>query len=73
MAAYEVDGVTVYAKKTKGILKEYELDPLGKPVITNRNVGWHSGARPVLWWKGGIKGVTEFSYPHPRGWTYASA
>ena len=71
MAAYEVDGVTVYAKKTKGILKEYELDPLGKPVITNRNVGWHSGARPVLWWKGGIKGVAEFSYPHPRGWTYA--
>ena len=73
LAAYNVDGKIVYAKEGDGILKEYELDPLGMPTETTHNLGWHHGAMPILWWKLGVKGVAEFLYPHPSGWTYNEA
>ena len=51
LAAYEVDGKIVYAKDSKGVLKEFDIDPRGIPTATDRNVGWHTGAQAIVWWK----------------------
>ena len=64
------DGGIVYGQEREGLIKRYELDPLGKPIPTGENVPWHSGAKPVLRWRGAIKGVAEYCYPHPQGWTF---
>ena len=59
----------MYAKGSKGLLKKVELDPRGKPVTSGENLPWYLAMKEVLYWKGAIKGIAEFSFPHPRGWT----
>ena len=29
-----------------------------------------TGSLSILWWKGAIKGIAEYCYPHPKGWTF---
>ena len=55
------EGEVVYGQEREGLIKRYELNPLGNPVPTGENVPWHSGAKPVLRWKGAIKGIAEFN------------
>jgi len=74
IAIYEINGVTTYADAGEGIRKTYELDPRGRPVPTGENLGWipqGGGPHIPLWWGRGIRGRAEFTYPHPKGWTFA--
>ena len=71
IAAYEVGGGEIqYAKGSKGLLKSVELDPMGKPVVSGENLPWYSAVKEILYWGGAVKGIAEYSYPHPRGWTF---
>ena len=71
LAAYELpNGDILYGNGDEGLIKVIELDPRGRAVVTGENVPWFSEAKEVLFWKGGIKGVAEFIFPHPKGWTF---
>ena len=71
IAAYDIgDGVMQYARGGKGLLKAVELDPRGKPVPSGENLQWFLEMKEVLYWKGAVKGIAEFLFPHPRGWTF---
>ena len=53
----------------ESIIKECSLDPLGKPLITDENVGYYSEKLETLWWRG-VKGTANLLYPHPKAWTF---
>ena len=68
----ELEGVTIYGyASTPGTLDIAELTVQGKPRATGTSMAIpHSLLRKVLWWDGGVKGIAEFTFPHPKGWTY---
>jgi len=56
---------------TAEMLDTVTLTAQGKPRKTGESrPAAHRLLHPVLWWDGGVKGIAEFSFPHPRGWTY---
>ena len=71
LAAYEVgNGELQYARGEKGLLKAVTLDPRGKPVATGENLPWYAEIKEILYWRGAVKGIAEYLFPHPRGWTF---
>ena len=63
----EIDG--------KLVLIEVELDFAGRPQQTNNKHKILEGETlfSVAWWGSGIKGVAEFTFPHPEGWRLGEA
>lgn len=68
----ELEGEIIYGYAVMaGYLEVAELTVQGKPRATGTSIAIpHSQLRNVLWWDGGVKGIAECSFPHPKGWTY---
>ena len=71
--AIEQNGKVLYGRLQKGagatVFTECTLSPKGRPLPTKRI--WavaQEETRHVLWWGGGIAGMAEAIFPHPKEW-----
>ena len=71
IAAFDIGGGKfVYGSKKGESIKRLSFDPLGNTSVTSENVPWYLSMKPIIRWKGVAKGIAEFSFPHPKGWTF---
>jgi hypothetical protein len=62
----------VYGKRKGLALLVHELDQKGIPRVTDRRVHFHpQDVREVTWWRNGVVGVAEATFPDPQRWRLA--
>ena len=66
---------TFYATIKGDTASVVELSPRGRPVTTGEVelIQESDVIRELVWWRGGIIGIAELTYPHPQGWTVVGA
>ena len=66
------NGEIVYGKRKGLALLVHELDQKGIPRVTDRRVHFHpKDVREVTWWRNGVVGVAEATFPDPQRWRLA--
>lgn len=62
----------IYGKACGMGLQVYERDSKGVPHKTDERIHvLQSELRKTLWWRGGVVGIAEASWPHPERWRLA--
>ena len=66
------NGKIVYGKRKGLALIVHELDQKGIPRATEKRVHYHpQDVREVTWWREGVVGVAEATFPDPQRWRLA--